>query len=255
MRIVFFLLVIGLNLNAQQKGYIEYHYNSYFAIDYRTLCILEFNIDKSRFVVLKSDESPKELIINSDNNNLELLVPESDIRPEFFVDRSTNSLLSIKRMFKKNNILKEEVPKIDWKIKEDFKKISTLNCQKAIGYFRGRTYTVWFSNDIPVPYGPWKLQGLPGLILEAKDDRDEIFYNATKISFTDVSKIQLPRADKAIPLKEFISVIMPKKMEELSALFNSRNTDRHTTVSPFKLNRNTQKELIYEWEVEEIKNK
>lgn len=255
MRIVFFLLVISLNLNAQQKGHIEYRYNSYFAIDYSTLCILEFNIDKSRFVVLKSDESPKELIVNSENNNLEIFAPESDIRPEYFVDRNTNSLLSIKRMFRKNNILKEEVPKIEWEIKEEFKKINTLNCQKAIGYFRGRTYTVWFSNDIPVPYGPWKLQGLPGLILEAKDDKDEIFYSATKISFTEVRKIQLPKANKAIPLKEFITVIIPNKEEELSALFNARNTDRHTTVSPFKLNRNTQKELIYEWEVEEVKNK
>jgi len=34
-------------------------------------------------------------------------------------------------------------------------------CQKATCLFRGRDYTAWFSNDIPISNGPWKFGGFP----------------------------------------------------------------------------------------------
>lgn len=63
---------------------------------------------------------------------------------------------------------------IDWKIGNNKKKIKGLECRKATGHFRGRTYTAWFAEMIPVPYGPWKLFGLPGLIVAAYD-KEKIF--------------------------------------------------------------------------------
>ncbi|MGI9137995.1 MAG: GLPGLI family protein [Sediminibacterium sp.] len=59
--------------------------------------------------------------------------------------------------------------KIDWKIKDEMETIGKFKCKKAIGDFRGRTYIVWFTEEIPLPYGPYKLHGLPGLILQAED--------------------------------------------------------------------------------------
>jgi len=59
--------------------------------------------------------------------------------------------------------------KIAWEIKEDTLTIGKFKCKKAIGDFRGRTYIAWFTEEIPLPYGPFKLYGLPGLILQAED--------------------------------------------------------------------------------------
>jgi len=49
-------------------------------------------------------------------------------------------------------------------------------CQKAEGDFRGRHYIAWFSNKILIPDGPWKLCGLPGLILEAYDEKKTVYF-------------------------------------------------------------------------------
>jgi len=58
---------------------------------------------------------------------------------------------------------------IDWKIKDEFKMLGKIKCQKAEANARGRYWTAWFSPEIPISSGPWKLNGLPGLILEAED--------------------------------------------------------------------------------------
>ena len=70
---------------------------------------------------------------------------------------------------------------ISWELLNETKNINSFNCQKARGNFRGRTYTVWFTNDIPVNLGPWKLNGLPGLILEATDSLNQFQYFAEKV--------------------------------------------------------------------------
>ena len=41
--------------------------------------------------------------------------------------------------------------------------------QKATTTFAGRTYTAWFTTEIPLPYGPYKFGKLPGLILRVQD--------------------------------------------------------------------------------------
>ena len=48
----------------------------------------------------------------------------------------------------------------------------------ATADFRGRRWTAWFATDIPVSDGPWKLGGLPGLILEAYDDGQQHVFTA-----------------------------------------------------------------------------
>ena len=43
-------------------------------------------------------------------------------------------------------------------------------CFLASADYHGRKWIVWFSPEIPVAAGPWKLQGVPGLILEASTE-------------------------------------------------------------------------------------
>jgi GLPGLI family protein len=57
-----------------------------------------------------------------------------------------------------------------WNMVEGSDSICGYLCQKASGKFRGKTWNVLYAEDIPTAAGPWKLQGLPGLITYAADD-------------------------------------------------------------------------------------
>ena len=55
----------------------------------------------------------------------------------------------------------------NWVIQDSSKLILGHECQMAVCHYRGHCWTAWLAMDIPIPDGPWKLCGLPGLIMEA----------------------------------------------------------------------------------------
>lgn len=59
--------------------------------------------------------------------------------------------------------------KINWKILPDKQKIGEWNAQKATAEFAGRKWVAWYAEDIPLPDGPYKFHGLPGLIVKVED--------------------------------------------------------------------------------------
>lgn len=63
-----------------------------------------------------------------------------------------------------------------WDIKAETELIMGHTCQKAVAKYLGRTYTAWF-----VSSGPWKLRGLPGLILRVTDSNREYQFEAILI--------------------------------------------------------------------------
>lgn len=77
-----------------------------------------------------------------------------------------------------------------WEMDSSSKKVGELNCFKATCSFRGRNYTAWFSPDIPISKGPWKMGGLPGLIVELFDE-DRIL---------DVSFVKMTNGTKLVKI-------------------------------------------------------
>lgn len=63
----------------------------------------------------------------------------------------------------------EEEEKPEWKLTADTLTLLGYRCTRATTQFKGRQWTAWFTPDIPVSEGPWKLCGLPGMILKAED--------------------------------------------------------------------------------------
>ncbi len=90
----------------------------------------------------------------------------------------------------------EEIPQIEWELGDSTKTILGYDCQIATGNLHGRKWTVWFTPDIPLMTGPWKLAGLPGLILEATDDSGLYTFTATGLQQTSRPMMPMYSADE-----------------------------------------------------------
>jgi len=98
------------------------------------------------------------------------------INEEIIRNTADSSLTLYSVMGFKSYKVESKIPAIAWKLLEERKMIGMYACQKATGIYAGRTYEAWFTADLPYQQGPWKLSGLPGLILEAKDLKNEVSF-------------------------------------------------------------------------------
>jgi GLPGLI family protein len=91
--------------------------------------------------------------------------------------------------------IQEPLESIDWTIHEEKKQIHGFEGQKATAKVRGRNYTAWFCTELPYQAGPWKLHGLPGLILAAEDQKSEVVFELLGIERTTLtlSEIAIPK--------------------------------------------------------------
>ena len=92
-----------------------------------------------------------------------------------------NELTYTDEIFQYLYYYEQELPAIDWQMQNADSVVCGYSCSKAVGKWRGRTWTVWYSMDIPIDDGPWKLQGLPGLILHAEDAQGDFFFTCVGI--------------------------------------------------------------------------
>jgi GLPGLI family protein len=141
----------------------------------------------------------------ADPNHLSLTITGGGVisNEEYYQYPATKKLYTEEKII--NFYLTEEpLPVINWMIQNDTLSIGTLHCQKATAHFKGRDYEAWFCADIPFKNGPWKLNGLPGLIVQAADIKKEVIFNF--MGFEDISQskqaIQPPADDIKTQPKE-----------------------------------------------------
>lgn len=75
----------------------------------------------------------------------------------------------------------EPLAGMNWEITDSVDVVLGLECQTAECDYHGRHWTAWFTPEVPLPDGPWKLNGLPGLILRAKEDSGQYEFTAVGI--------------------------------------------------------------------------
>ncbi|CAH0287778.1 GLPGLI family protein [Chryseobacterium sp. Bi04] len=99
----------------------------------------------------------------------------------FFTKKLNNPLYENYEYIGDVNFYKiEEAVTLDWKITDHTKRINELKVQQAETNFGGRKWIAWFTPEIPLSYGPYKFNGLPGLIIEIYDTRKNYFFQLIK---------------------------------------------------------------------------
>jgi GLPGLI family protein len=184
---------------------------------------LVFNQKESLFKLNKSLEKP--------NPASEMGVITTTFPYEFiYKNLKENTLLCEREIYGKKFLITDSIQEKLWKVLAETKMIGEYVCTKAVipktykrrkvnedGSFsfvdEEKFLVAWFTLQIPVSFGPADYSGLPGLILEVEDGRNN--FMCTKIVMNPKTKIEIevPSKGKVVSQREF-DAIQKKKFEE-----------------------------------------
>ena len=213
LRLLFFTIIICtsiLNANAQESVRLRIEYTNYCDITSISKATYRMTVDVGDTTAIFYNQSQREK-----DKGLQGITPNS---PEYYAKRKElkekygsptpiQCLIGIPSsgnytmLDKINDAMFQyvaEIPSIEWQISDSTRIICEYTCHQAIGTLYGRTWTVWYAEDIPVSYGPYLLHGLPGMILAASDSEGHFRFEAESIMRpTDNAVITLCRQNDA----------------------------------------------------------
>ncbi|MDP2237382.1 MAG: GLPGLI family protein [Bacteroidales bacterium] len=76
----------------------------------------------------------------------------------------------------------EKMDQFHWELRSDTATLHGFKVQQAICFFGGRQWIAWYTADIPISDGPYKFNGLPGLILNLSDSKQHYVFEFVSIS-------------------------------------------------------------------------
>lgn len=125
---------------------------------------------------------------------------------DYFQERiiKKNGTTSMFGLFRDERLLYEENAALKWVLYSDTKIINGVKCQLAATNKYGRRWIAYFSTEHQIPIGPYKFTGLPGLIFEIYDTRDDYHFTLVKLEkYTDDFEFNL-KGYKKFNKKDFL---------------------------------------------------
>ena len=193
--------------------------NSYCQIkaNVRVLYDIEFNTDfpiKANAILYLNDSISQYQVFNRDNvvskHDLDVFMKLNTKNNNEFLETNIlkNQIKFVENILDNTYLVTENIKNINWNITTEKKTIGSFECYKAIGSFRKRTYVVYFCPELQSSFGPWKLNGLPGLILEAVELNNllRIYIKQVDIAQNNFTFFNFNNSSKSISLKEYIKL-------------------------------------------------
>lgn len=118
-----------------------------------------------------------------------------------------------------------EKPEFSWKILSETIKIGDYKTQKAETTYGGRTQYAWFTQEIPLQEGPYKFNGLPGLIVKIQDKDGD--YSFDLMQTKKISEIKEPQTRGQyinVPKKKYLALESEFKKDP-EATFNIQRSN------------------------------
>lgn len=182
---------------------------------------------------------------------LERSTGKTILEPYTKIDHTKKEVLTYQALGGRTLLLTDSYIAPQWNITEETKDISGSNCIKATTTFRGRDWEAWFAPDIALPYGPWKLHGLPGLILEIRDSTNTYVMQVTAITYRydaifdkNFTELYDAENESVITYKEYVEM---KEEQRANAQATARSKAQPGTTFMKDPGRQGM-ELKYEWE-------
>lgn len=109
-------------------------------------------------------------------------VPRSGITYQILKNYPKGKISFIQHIPSETYRFEEELNLFEWEITGDTNTICGYRCQKAACEFGGRSWIAWFSPDLPYSDGPYKFNGLPGLIVKVYDTRNHYDFEMQSVN-------------------------------------------------------------------------
>lgn len=205
------------------------------------ISVFEEHFDKS-----KEWDNGKDIFEDLNLNHIEHIKRNGKNKLNGFIKRDVTKkdIILIDFIGKKEYLIQDNYIEIKWNILSETKIISNFTCHKAEAVFRGLKWTAWFTSEIPVSFGPWKLYGLPGLILEAYDENEKYRFVAEKVTINSSSKLFFPSENLSITTIKEAAQEQIKRREAINGYISRGEVNLSDKYKVETM------EPIYEWEEE-----
>lgn len=237
--------------NTKTQGIVEYQANYKLGLPTSTTAMLYFDYEKSVYFTGEPTKTG-----NLDSFSKLIDFSTNKISSKFYTYLRERKVHHHEYIEDEHFVIHEKLLNTKWHLSNEKKEILGYQCQKATGIFRGRQYTLWFSSEIPASFGPWKFNGLPGLILEVKENSGALEFLALKITLTNTTEIDKEifeediNLDNYITLKDYQNIRTKKEEEFMKKIIASM--PKGTKATSFNMaGRDSQIELEFEWETKE----
>ncbi|SFU28728.1 GLPGLI family protein [Pustulibacterium marinum] len=186
---------------------------------------LTFNQSESIYKEVPHLNSPQPQL----NNGIQIQIASSGAVDTYYKNIATGTFVNKTDMMGKIFSVQDSLPKQDWQLTSETKKIGQYTCYKATHTYTSkitsfgtdtpkeekeeeRTVIAWYTPEIPVSNGPEEYQGLPGLVLELH--RGDLTLVCSEISLnTETITIEPPTGGKKVSQAKF-EEIEEKKMKQ-----------------------------------------
>jgi GLPGLI family protein len=167
--------------------------------------------------------------------------------------------LSEEEIFGKEFLVSDDLPKWNWTMTDESKKIGNYTCYKATALLKvtdqeraqyekrklemdknpkriliidepqDYAVTAWYTPDIPVGHGPEGFWGLPGLILETSDGQRTTLCSKIILNPKEKITIDIPKTGEKVTRKTF-DEIREKKLKEMQDMPRGRGRDGERVI-------------------------
>ena len=121
-------------------------------------------------------------------------IQKTDIKYKIIKHQHSKETLFRENIFRDTFEYKEPLNQFNWQILDSTTVITGYQCQKATTDFAGRNYEAWFSTEIPISDGPYKFNGLPGLIVSMNDSKKHYIFQLVGFKAVQNQGILIPKA-------------------------------------------------------------
>ncbi|KAB1232790.1 GLPGLI family protein [Chryseobacterium viscerum] len=253
-KLIIFFILLSVKLISQTSFNVVYEAD--YKLQYKMLNIQNAKLEEAAFALLINEKESYFKNMNKyvgDSLRYEKRLDENSSNGKYFTPfreniGTTNGKIYVTAPISNKNFKYEESNDIDWKLINEYKTIGRYKVQKATSKKYGRNWIAWFAKDIPFPFGPYKFNKLPGLIVEVYDDNNEYHYTLYKFGkrkyvctsanmntdakFVEKSKIFDYQRKEIADQNQFNEVIEDKEMLNM---LRKKSSERAKQYNPIEL--------------------